>query len=189
MKNFRKLQMIGILSVSFLGASTGWSLETLVCGKIESTYGQHGQLETRGPGEYILKMDCNLDQKESPRDPVVEIDSFATDTEAPNAKLSDASRRGKLTTYKQKLVQQSAQMGQANPRARAPYVCMVAEITGNPCTSQNSEASIQSVNRLSGTQQIYSAWIEKFKNSNSVIGFKKKYLNAEEVATTDNEDL
>jgi hypothetical protein len=154
------------------------ALETLVCGLVNSANSAYAQTETKGSGEYTIKLDCDLDGQVTPRDPVIEIDSFATDPSAQNAKRSDASRRGWITQYKQDLVKNAAQSKQANPRAASPYVCMVANVTAAVCGANPSEASITNV--LAMTSAKSEQWIKSFKANGTVKGIQLSTASIEE---------
>lgn len=149
-----------------LGSFQASALQTLVCGNVNSSNSVQAQQETRGTGEYTVKVDCNLDGKVEAKDPVIEIDSFATDPTAPNAKLSDASRRGWITRYKQDIVQQALNVGMRNAREHSPEICMVAEVTADPCSGNANEISITSVQKMTSSRK--AAWINHFKETKDV---------------------
>ncbi len=149
-----------------LGSFQASALQTLVCGNVNSMNSAYAQQETRGSGEYTIKVDCNMDGVVEAKDPVIEIDSFATDPSAPNAKLSDSSRRGWITKYKQEIVQTALKMGSPTPRNASPSVCMVAEVSADPCSGSSTEASVTSVQKMTAAEN--ALWMNKFKTSGSV---------------------
>jgi len=132
--------------------ATDGSVETVICGEISNTNSPYGQEEQEATG-YVVRVDCNLDQKPTLSEPLAVV-----------MEISPA-HKGVVTKFTQAAVDQAVLAGDRNPRAKKAYACMSVIMDGNPCLTLAKKAYINKINEMHASPNVLPAWIEKARKA------------------------
>lgn len=127
----------------------------MVCGKVSSAYAPYGQVETEHNGEYVMRVNCELDQEERSSDPRMGIEKLGDNEK------SAAGRKGWITRYNHEIAKYRAKTKSSTPRNDHAYVCMKGIFSSNPCKSKDSKALIYQVNAMTSADR--ETWINNYR--------------------------